>query len=324
MQNKFSMRATSAIFGAMSGDSLGSTLEFGSSEDSKSLLVKHSNFRNGLVGMGPFNLLPGQVTDDSEMALALMSVVIKKGYYDQKLVAQAYHQWYLSNPPDIGNTTRVSVSQPSKEKMIITAAKYSSASLSNGFLMRLFGLVALYYNKSLTDLLGAICEDVILTHSHPEAQYIAIIYGAMLWKAINGKSAGEIYLWGKNNCNQSPLVTTIYHAVDNNLDQFKYDNTVYKFSDIDQKMTGFVAFAFWLMLLSIKHENSHKNAMLKIVGFGGDTDTNACIVGAVMGALYPDTIRASWIKSLVECSAIERYKKYPIADPKVWTKWLPK
>jgi len=118
-----------------------------------------------LIGGGPFNLVPGQFTDDTEMSLAIMSVIIENGSYNQKLVSEAYHRWYLSQPFDIGNTTMNTVSKNCVEDMLQAAKMYNSTSLSNGFLMRLFGLVALYHNKSSKELIASICQDVILTHT---------------------------------------------------------------------------------------------------------------------------------------------------------------
>jgi len=316
-------KARYAILGAIIGDSLGSTLEFESGTNAKLLISKYSKFENGLVGAGPFQLVPGQFTDDTEMALAIMSVIMKQGSYDQKYVSRMYHAWYNSNPFDMGKTTRTSVSQPSLTGMLHATKKYNSGSLSNGFLMRLFGLVALYYQKTQNEMIDAVCEDVKLTHSNSEALHIASIYAIMLWKAIHGENANKIYWWGKNHCGSSSLIVAIYHAVDNNSNSFFYHDEEYNIKQIDSHIFGFVGFAFWLLLRSIKYHNSYQNAILDVVSYGGDTDTNACIVGAVMGALYPETVPAKWIGSVLNCTATDRYKNYPIANPLIWKKWLP-
>ena len=38
--------------------------------EAKKIISNNFNFMDGLVGLGPFNLEPGQVTDDTEMSLA--------------------------------------------------------------------------------------------------------------------------------------------------------------------------------------------------------------------------------------------------------------
>lgn len=311
-----------AILGAIIGDAAGTTFEFMIASKAKTKLANYHNLKNGLVGLGPFDVQPGQFTDDTEMALAIMSIIKSTGSYDQKLVAKAYYQWYLSNPPDIGRTTSNAVSKESASEMINVAKTLNIESLSNGFLMRLFGLVALYTNKSREELLRAIVLDVKLTHGHPETSYIAMIYGTMLDAAIRGQDATNVYLIGKHYCNTSELIKTIYHAVDNSQNYFNYNYYQYKLSDVDNKFIGFVGYAFWLLLLSLKNHKSYETAILDIISRGGDTDTNACIVGAVIGAIYPNTIPKSWIQSVTSFNAEKRFQRYPIANPKIWTKWL--
>lgn len=126
-------RAKHAIICAFIGDALGSILEFSSQTDAKKIIANNSYFENGLVRQGPFNLEPGQVTDDTEMSLANLSVINESGSYNQELVAEAYHNWYLSKPFDIGNTISNAVRKTSAYEMIITAQKYNKGSLSNGF-----------------------------------------------------------------------------------------------------------------------------------------------------------------------------------------------
>jgi ADP-ribosyl-[dinitrogen reductase] hydrolase len=327
MQQKFvfdiNYRAKACILGAMIADSLGSTLEFNNSTNAKEILKKFKNFENGLVGQGPFSLLPGQFTDDSEMALAIMSVIAAHGKYDQKMVAQAYHQWYLSHPFDIGGTTANAIKETNVNNMIKAAANLNNNSMSNGFLMRQFGIVGMYHNKSHKELLTALKNDVILTHSHPEILHIAIFYGTLLWLAIQGKPSMDIYNFGKKNFTHCPLIVAIYDAIDNNKESFICYYNKYSLSEADSFMSGFVGYALWMLLLCIKYHTNYRDAVIEVVGYGGDTDTNACIVGAVMAALYPNTIPVIWINDLFNCQATARYNNYSFANPKVWKHWLP-
>ena len=288
----------------------------------KSLRESEIDFIDFIFG-GPFNLSPGQFTDDSEMGLAIMSVLNEKGYYDVEAVAKSYHQWYDSGPYDIGNATSAAVSKSSASKMKFIANTTNKTSLSNGFLMRLPFLISFYYNKDPRELLNAIDEDVQLTHGHNEAKIIASIYGMMLFRAINGVTADEIYKWGHKKSENSTLFKEIYRAVENNTNYFDYDGKVFYFQDIDSKFCGFVGFAIWLLLLCLKQHTSYKDAILEVVSFGGDTDSNSTIIGAVMGALYPHTIPKEWINSVLTYKDAKRFNKYPIADPKVWMKWMP-
>lgn len=318
------LSARFAILGAMIGDSLGSTMEFEKRANAQLLLRKHNEFADGLVGGGPFRLQPGQFTDDSEMILAVMSAIAQNGgIYNQELTAQSYHKWYLSNPFDIGNATRACVSKRNASEMIEAATLNNDKSLSNGFLMRLPGLVSLYYDKSQKELVDAIIEDVRLTHSHPETVHIAIIYGIILHKAINGSSAEEICTWIRGNCKHSELFHAIFDMVERGYIFFTYNNEEYTLDQIDSHIFGFVGFAIWMLVFSIKFKQSYRDSIIMTVGYGGDTDTNACIVGSVMAALYPDTVPKCWIGSVIGCGAVQRYQKYSLADPANWITLLP-
>ncbi|AKI80275.1 putative ADP-ribosyl glycohydrolase [Niemeyer virus] len=330
MNNMVELRARNAILGAMVGDSLGATFEFTKQKQATKKLAQYNYLSNGLIGKGPFGLKPGQFTDDTEIALAIMSVIHEYGYYDQSRVAEKYHEWYNSNPFDIGNTTKNSLSQNSCSDMIKASRKYNFGSMSNGSLMRLFGLVPMFYdrvpsNRTTKFIMKAIQQDIILTHSNPEMVPIAIIYGLMLWYAIQGQNASDVYKYGKILAEKyhSKLYLSIYLSVDSEYDFFDYNDTKYCLNQIDSTNFGFVGFSIWLMLRSLKKHSDYRNAIIEIVSHGGDTDTNACITGALFGALYHNTIPPIWIDSVLNCQAVERYQNYHIADPKIWSQWLP-
>jgi ADP-ribosylglycohydrolase len=316
-------KARNCILGAMIGDSIGSTLEFTNAEHAKQILIKYNNFNYGLIGKGPHNLIPGQFTDDTELALAIMQVIFDNGEYNQKLVAKAYHRWYNSKPFDIGKATSNALKNQSASTMISVAKTLNINSMSNGFLMRLFGLVGLYHGQSYEKLMIAIEKDVVLTHGHPEALIIAKFYGSILLAAVQSDTVTDIYHYGKTFTDQSELISNLYLAVKTNNDYFVYNNQKYDMEDICGKYQGFVGFALWLLLKCLKQYDNYPDAIIYTLSFGGDTDTNACIVGAVMGALYPTTIPQTWIDNLCNCTALERYVNYPIANPKVWMNWLP-
>ena len=310
-------RIKGSILGGMIGDAIGATFEFKKSADAQQLLRWYDYLSKGLVGGGPFNLKPGQFTDDTEMALAIMSTINQYGLYDQNKVAAAYYAWYLSEPIDIGKTTKTAISQQTANKMIWAAKTVNAESLSNGFLMRLYGLVALYQNRTLVEVTEAALLDVQLTHSHPEALSITIVYVGILYKAVNGVSAPNIYQWAKKNARPHSMVSNIIQSMETSFNRFSYSDQIWDIKNIDTHSIGFVGYAIWLLFKCLLHHQSYRDAMLDIVSRGGDTDTNACIVGAVMGALYPDTIPDPWMQS-VTMNRCDRHNTYPLSNPAVW------
>lgn len=57
--------------------------------------------------IGPWNLASGQVTDDSELAMAMLTGLVNmpKGKFDALLIGDQYSLWYKSDPFIVGNTT---------------------------------------------------------------------------------------------------------------------------------------------------------------------------------------------------------------------------
>jgi ADP-ribosylglycohydrolase len=65
-------RAQGCLLGQLAGDALGSTVEF---QTPKEILKRYPQGIRDLEGGGIWNILPGQPTDDSEMALLLARTV---------------------------------------------------------------------------------------------------------------------------------------------------------------------------------------------------------------------------------------------------------
>ena len=95
-------RAFGCILGAFVGDSLGSYTEF-------KRTVSDFQADNALLmpGGGCWRVAPGQVTDDSELAMCLLHALVKgKGTLDANEICINYGEWIQFGPFDIGMTTR--------------------------------------------------------------------------------------------------------------------------------------------------------------------------------------------------------------------------
>jgi ADP-ribosylglycohydrolase len=127
-----------------------------------------------LADGGPFHLIAGQPTDDSEMALALAQSLVEHNCYDKQAVQRAYIQWLHSGPFDCGNT-------------IIRApqGKVNPESQANGALMRASPLGiwgARYFNYDAADPWAE--EDAKITHPNPVCVDTNILYARAIAEAI--------------------------------------------------------------------------------------------------------------------------------------------
>lgn len=98
-------RALGAVLGLAVGDALGTTYEF-QPRDRNPLLVD-------MVGGGPFRLKPGEWTDDTAMALALMDSLLANPELNEADLMRRFVNWYEAGTYsctgkcfDIGITTR--------------------------------------------------------------------------------------------------------------------------------------------------------------------------------------------------------------------------
>ena len=126
------------MLGAFIGDSLGSYLEFRKGEQDQAEVAKCMKMEGG----GYWELAPGQITDDSELAMCLMHGLIEgKGKLNAAAMVKYYGKWYKNGPFDIGYTTRNALSManpsdPDPELVRYAAEEKNYESLSNGALMR--------------------------------------------------------------------------------------------------------------------------------------------------------------------------------------------
>ncbi len=128
-------RFRGCLLGLAVGDALGTTLEFKPPGTFKPI--------TDMVGGGPFNLEPGQWTDDTSMALCLAESLVECRGFNPKDQMERYIRWwregYLSSTGtcfDIGNTTRTALAA-----FLKTGNPYSGPTeprtAGNGSLMRL-------------------------------------------------------------------------------------------------------------------------------------------------------------------------------------------
>ena len=145
-------QSLSCILGAFYGDALGNTVEFE---------PKDPNNHNKIYGKCKFKITePGEITDDSEMAISLAFAILDNNdlyELNQNLLYYYYGAWCKTNNPDIGLATATALqdfdfnnslinnkdlySYQIKNKIMAT----NKDSKANGFLMRISTLIVWFY-----------------------------------------------------------------------------------------------------------------------------------------------------------------------------------
>ena len=93
-------RLKGALFGFAIGDAMGATTEFMDEDEIK--------FRYGkvedIVGGGWLNLKAGEITDDTQMSICVMKVLMKNDFSNFKSdLADEFCDWLNQEPDDVGN-----------------------------------------------------------------------------------------------------------------------------------------------------------------------------------------------------------------------------
>ena len=176
-------RYLATLLGLAAGDAVGTTVEFS----------PRGSFApvTSMTGGGPFNLQPGQWTDDTSMALCLAESLIVKGEFnpaDQMARYLNWWQWgYLSSTGscfDIGMTVRTALQHFSD-----TGNPYSGdtspRTAGNGSLMRLAPVVLFAY-PDVDAAIQLAADSSRTTHGAPEAVERCQLFVALLCSALAG------------------------------------------------------------------------------------------------------------------------------------------
>lgn len=279
-------RAQGCLLGQLAGDALGSAVEFRSAAD---IARTHPKGVTQLTDGGTWNLIAGQPTDDSEMALALARALVSEGAFNPATVGQAYTRWLQSGPFDIGATTRAGIAALAK------GGAARSESQSNGALMRVspVGILAAG-DPALAARLGA--EDARLTHPHPVCQAANAAFAAALATGVAGGSAEEMFAAAERHAGDDEGATLVRERL--------ALGRRHEPEDFERQM-GWVLTAFQNAFHHLMRGAPVADAVSKTVSRGGDTDTNAAICGALLGALQGrEAIPRQWRNAVLSCRPV--------------------
>lgn len=285
------------VLGALLGDAAGGVLEFMSRKPTP------EEVQNALTlpGGGALDLAPGQFTDDGEMAVCLLAALTKaEGTYRPKLVAQQYCDWVKSKPFDIGNATsnalmiedESDLPMPIDKLVLQQAEAYNSASKANGSLMRAAPLGIAAARLNTEDAAKMARLDACMTHPNETCQHATAAYVLAIRHLIRmpGDKAGA---W-------AAAATYAEEHSEEIREWLEYAAT--RKPGPATPLIGFVRHGFTAAFHHLRQGTGYREALAATLAQGGDTDTNACIVGGLMGALHGvGRIPQDMIDGLLNC-----------------------
>ncbi|WP_139796563.1 ADP-ribosylglycohydrolase family protein [Desulfacinum hydrothermale] len=273
-------RAQGCLLGQLAGDSLGSLVEFKTPEEIKE---EYPGGVQELAQGGTWGTLAGQPTDDSEMALLLARMLVEQGRYDPAQARKAYLFWLHSDPFDCGATISSALrGRPNPE------------SQANGALMRISPLGIFGANHDLAHVAQWAQQDAAITHPHPVCRQANALFAMAIAHAVrHGCDAQSLYdqilAWAEEMEVDASLLEAVRGAAEGPPADYV-------------RHQGWVLTALRNALWQLVHALNLEQGVVDTVMRGGDTDTNAAICGALLGAVWGrEAIPAQWLDAILNC-----------------------
>lgn len=347
-ENPLSLNKVYGMFyGAILGDALGVPHEFPSNmkfpyTGKLEHQYIHKNRFDNMNGRAGVVLAIGQYSDDSEMALALSNSLIRNRGFNNDDVIESYIRWANSGQVMMGTNSRELFKGGTKGKPIMrktydkryvskfgegvvpgAVSTKSQENQSNGSLMRCFPLACLGKDKNIDA--NAVMMDVWITNPSTVNYWCEYIYLTAIRLALLNTSRGKIWetVFDFTKDPEIPecVARMINNVVNGVIPPINYDGK--------KKVRGWVCTSFYTAISSlysiVKDPNlTYPDVIKWVIELGGDTDTNACISGALIGALlgyrslYKDETTKDNLQIMITStsrgSVYERPPEYQLSD----------
>lgn len=264
-------RALGAYLGLACGDALGATVEFMSPKQ----IQRRHGVHQDMIGGGWLALRPGQVTDDTQMSLALGDAILAHPAWNLTAVADHFLQWLNSDPPDIGNTCLRGISRYRDHGILQGDPQPDEA--GNGACMRNLPVVlaCLHDPKALESWS---LQQAHITHNHPLSDAATVALGRM--------TAGLILGQDMQYCQKEMARLLAEHPL-------------FEFSPYPGKASAYIVDTVQTVLHYFTNTGDFESCLIATVNQGGDADTTGALAGMLAGARYGlDQIPTRWLQQL--------------------------
>lgn len=264
-------RAKAAFVGMAVGDALGATVEFLTASE---ISAKYGVFKE-IIGGGWLRLKPGQVTDDTEMALCIARAVKKSQGWSREAIAHEFAAWLKSRPVDCGDTCRKGIRAFMLHGTLETP--YNKWDGGNGAAMRMLPAALL----SLPDgelMKKYALEQARITHNQHLSDGACICLGTLLHLILQGFSKSRLR-----------------REVDGVIARFPS----FTFEPYHKLSGAYVADTMQTVFHYFFKGKSFEDCLVGTVNQGGDSDTTGAIVGMLAGGYYGmEAIPRRWLKKM--------------------------
>jgi ADP-ribosyl-[dinitrogen reductase] hydrolase len=288
-------RARGALLGLVAGNQLGVPTEHLGTAD-----AIRKAFPNGIRDLAP-PPKNSPYDDDAAMTLLLGESLLASNGFDAADVARRWVKWMKVDGRGIGLTTKRALTLIDRGKEPFEAGRLAyqenpSRSAGNGSVMRCLP-VALRYHDEIERLIRVSTQQAAITHADDRCTWAA----AAVNLAARELLYGNIY-----------FIDEVLHRIGDRAPRPLRDaiHRVPRESEADLPIAvageaGYVVhcveIAFWFVM----HDRTLEEALIFLVQAGGDTDTNAAVAGALLGARYGETgLPPQWVDQIIGAEGI--------------------
>ena len=283
------------LLATATADALGVPVEFKPREDLQ------QNPVTDMREFGTYKQPKGTWSDDTSLMLCLAESIVE-GLDLQKL-AQKFIAWRNDNywtargwVFDIGIGTRIAIERLEKGTPPELAGGFDEMDNGNGSLMRILPLVLYIKDLDIDQRYEWTKKVSSLTHAHVRSVMACFYYLEFAKKIVEGKDKFQAYTEL-----QSEMITHFEKREINTLEIQKFSRLltedISNLNETDIHSRGYVIYTLEASIWCILTTSNYKEAVLKAVNLGEDTDTTAAVAGGLAGLIYGiESIPKEWLE----------------------------
>jgi ADP-ribosyl-[dinitrogen reductase] hydrolase len=298
----------SVLFGVATGDALGVPAEFSGRDKLRLNPVKV------MAGYGTYKLPPGTWSDDSSLTFCLAEALTQDFSLD--IIGQNFIKWYYQNywtPAgnvfDIGIATRQAIERLAGGEQPCMAGGADPLSNGNGSLMRILPLLFYLTEKPMDERFEITRLVSSVTHRHILSVAACFYYLEFARKLLSGTGKFEAY---RKLQKEIPDCLIYFSVQPPEIEVFErlLRYNIYELDERQISSSGYVIHTLEASIWCLLTTSTFKEAVLKAVNLGEDTDTTGAVPGGLAGLLYGYAgIPAEWLKLLARKDDIENLAK---------------
>jgi len=290
-------RARGAMLGLVAGNQLGVPTEHLRTPDA----IRQA-YPNGVTDLAapPKN---SPYDDDAAMALLLGESLMASQGFDANDVARRWVKWMKVDGRGIGVTTRRALTLIDRGKEPFEAGRLANQenpgrSAGNGSVMRCVPVALLYHNDP-DRLIRVSTQQAAITHADERCTWGAVAVNLAARELLHG----NIY-----------FVDEVLHRMGDRAPRVLRDaiHRVPRESESDLPIArageaGYVVHCVEIAFWFATHDRSLEESLIYLAQAGGDTDTNAAVAGALLGARHGEVaLPPRWMDQITGVEGIAK------------------